>query len=51
MTIHKTNTVFLSETYLDSPFPVNDENFVIQLLILSMGKFTFTTRPLNDYFR
>ena len=30
MTIHKTDIVCLSETYLDSSFLVNDENLVIQ---------------------
>ena len=30
MTIHKTDIICLSETYLDSSFLVNDENLVIQ---------------------
>ena len=30
MTIHKADIVCLSETYLDSSFPVNDENLVSQ---------------------
>ena len=30
LTIHKTDIVCLSETYLDSSFPVNDKNLVIQ---------------------
>ena len=30
LTIHKTDIVCLSETYLDSSFPVNDENLVIE---------------------
>ena len=30
MTVHKTDIVCLSETYLDSSFPVNDKNLAIQ---------------------
>ena len=34
LTIHKTDIVRLSETFLDSLFPVNDENLVTQGYIL-----------------
>ena len=30
LTNHKIDIAFLSETYLDSSFPVNDKNLVIQ---------------------
>ena len=30
LTIHKTDIVYLSETYLGSSFPLNDEILVIQ---------------------
>ena len=46
LTIHKTDIVCLSETYLDSLFPVIDEGLVIQIPTLSVNKFAFTTKTL-----
>ena len=43
LTIGKTDIVCLSGAYLDSSFPVNDENLVIQVAAPSVEDFAFTT--------
>ena len=43
MIIDKTDIICLSEAYLDSSFPVNDENLAIQVAAPSVEDFALTT--------